>query len=175
MQVHYFGVLLQTMLLQKVGYVATYGNELGLYWIPCTCEWYTLLLCLYLLSQVTDVRPKLAVVESGSKDYAHADDVPYKPKGGDIAQDGRARFVVYQMFSSMYIVYVFLHIYNGCLSMGRKKLCHNIIPSVFCQFWLFVHNTTAVTWFIMNVLCFTPDIFVNCYIACYWNIILMSC
>ena len=62
---------------------------------------------MYLLSQVTDVRPKPAEAESGSKDYAHADDVPYKPKGeGDIAQDGRARFVVYQMFSSMYIVYV---------------------------------------------------------------------
>ena len=37
-----------------------------------------------------------------------------------------------------------LTFYNGCLSMGMKKLCHSIILSVFCQFWLFVHNKIAV-------------------------------
>ena len=75
---------------------------------------------MYHLSQVTDV-PKPEVMESGSKDHPHADvvpaergiqnrraaDVPCKPKGErDITQDCRARFVVYRLFFSTYIVYV---------------------------------------------------------------------
>ena len=63
-----------------------------------------------------------AVAESGSKDYAHADDVSYKPKReGHIAQDGRVRFAVYQMFSSMYSVYVLSCILQWLLLNGHEE------------------------------------------------------
>ena len=88
-----FGALLQTTLLQKVAKLRSYvWKRLGTF--LNTAHVQILLLCVYHLRQVADVRPKLAEAGSG-----HADYVSCKPKGeGDIAQDFRARFVVYRMF-----------------------------------------------------------------------------